>query len=516
MANTINSKEYVVLDVETNGLSSRYCDLLSISLYRPDTNTHYDRFLPLELESDVYTTWINGIKKKDLKNKAPLSQDEVNSLIKDFELDKRIILTYGRIDRTFLQQYFIRHKLEGFHLFRFYNFKKSIISSQFSRGIVTKDALCNVFNIDGVSDIHSGRNDCVLEWKLFKKMNNEKLFIDGHQRVYRFSDDYIIPASYLSLYPNFKYHSDSCVDATARYRVLKRFEVRSPLIQKFEMNINGVAMEHLLSSLLDAKEYKKEEKEMFLASNKKKLKYIGKIPSDFDDLLVTANKDGSLNALDKKDEEFVKRINLVLEEYRKGTSELIVYLKKNIFKNKAVRYQELTIKPKTKTLAICDFSTEDSILEMKTFGILKDDKVLPSQLYYQADGRNMYILSVEWLSNGVNFIISKVLELNATKKEIKPLIYQSKKKPKKAHRRRNRRTKAKKVLLTEEQKWERRFERYKRRLAEKSNNSIQIINYVGSRTDTTAKCLKCGNIWSARSDKIADRGCPKCRKTHYS
>ena len=70
-------KKYVVLDVETNGLSSLNDDLLSISIYKPDENKMYNRFLPLELNGDVYTTYINGITKKDLKGKQPLSQKEI-------------------------------------------------------------------------------------------------------------------------------------------------------------------------------------------------------------------------------------------------------------------------------------------------------------------------------------------------------------------------------------------------------------------------------------------------------
>ena len=60
----IDKSKYVVLDVETNGLSSLRDNLLSISLYRPDTEDSYSRFLPLELQKDVYTTYINGIKNE--------------------------------------------------------------------------------------------------------------------------------------------------------------------------------------------------------------------------------------------------------------------------------------------------------------------------------------------------------------------------------------------------------------------------------------------------------------------
>ena len=84
----VNSKDYVVLDVETNGLSSIRDDLLSISIYKPDDKKTYDSYLPLELSDWVETTWINGITEEMLKDKEPLTQEEFDKLIIDFELDK--------------------------------------------------------------------------------------------------------------------------------------------------------------------------------------------------------------------------------------------------------------------------------------------------------------------------------------------------------------------------------------------------------------------------------------------
>lgn len=105
---------YVVLDVETNGLSSLRDDLLSISIYKPDDRKMYDRFLPLELAKKVFTTHINGITKNDLKGTTPLKQKEVNELIQTFELDKRVILTFGSLDEKFIKNYFRRKNLYGF------------------------------------------------------------------------------------------------------------------------------------------------------------------------------------------------------------------------------------------------------------------------------------------------------------------------------------------------------------------------------------------------------------------
>ena len=97
MPNKINAKDYVVLDVETNGLSSLRDDLLSISIYKPDDKKTYNRFLPLELSDYVYTTDINGITSKMLKDKIPLTQEEFDKIINDFELENRTILIYGNI-----------------------------------------------------------------------------------------------------------------------------------------------------------------------------------------------------------------------------------------------------------------------------------------------------------------------------------------------------------------------------------------------------------------------------------
>lgn len=60
-------ENYVVLDIETNGLKSKEHDLLSISFYKPDDGREYHRFLPLHLNSNIYTAEVNGITEQDIK-----------------------------------------------------------------------------------------------------------------------------------------------------------------------------------------------------------------------------------------------------------------------------------------------------------------------------------------------------------------------------------------------------------------------------------------------------------------
>lgn len=166
-----NPAEYIVFDVETNGIDSKKYDLLTISFFKPDDGRSYSKFLPLELNSKVVTTEINGITEKDLDGATALTQDEFNQILDEFELDKRKILIYAgsNFDKVFLSAYMQRHGLTGIEKLNFYNIKKRIISSKYADGNITKDNLCRMFEIEGVQSIHSASNDCKLEWELFKK-----------------------------------------------------------------------------------------------------------------------------------------------------------------------------------------------------------------------------------------------------------------------------------------------------------------------------------------------------------
>ena len=112
---SIDPTEYVVFDVETNGLKSRQNDLLSISFYKPDDNKEYSRFLPLEKNDKITTTQFNGITDKDLVGATALTQEEFDYIVEEFELERRTILVYsGReFDQQFLSEYMKNHGLTG-------------------------------------------------------------------------------------------------------------------------------------------------------------------------------------------------------------------------------------------------------------------------------------------------------------------------------------------------------------------------------------------------------------------
>lgn len=429
MNNKINTENYVVLDVETNGLSSIYDDLLSISIYKPDDEKIYNRFLPLELSNDVYTTHINGITKDMLKDVKPLNQAELDKIIKEFELEKRTILTYGSIDEKFIKNYLKRKKINGFDKLKFYNFKHDIISSRFSEGNITKDNLCKIYGIDNVQEVHSGLNDCVLEWKLFRKMNGNKLIIINND-VFEFNEEYIIPVSYLTTYTNFKYCIKNFPKIKADINEVKKIKIDSSEIKKFETNISGISIEHLINSLLDVKDMDSETM-LFQIENKRKLKRIGRLPSQIYEIPIIFNRDGTISALHKEDEQKIKEVNKVTEIIKANIKPLIQYIKQDIFENEPIMSQELVINKKDNVLAKCDLSTKNKVIEIKTY--IPDMEKIKYQLYYQSNGRDIYILQTEWkrnLKKGLIFTLYKVdilSNIEVTDKEKKEAEIKSKK-----------------------------------------------------------------------------------------
>lgn len=407
---SIVAKDYVVLDVETNGLSSLNDDLLSISIYQPDTQKIYNRFFPLELDRNVYTTHINGITKKDLAKAKPLSQEELDTLIIEFDLCNRTILTYGSLDERFIRNYFKRKNLRGFEKLRFFNFKRNIISSRFSEGNITKDNLCVLYGIDNVQEQHNGINDCLLEWKLFEKLNGNKLLIT-HNRVFELNDSYIVPVSYLSTYPNFKYHTYNLPRFKCSTKVVKKLEIVSNSIKKFPTNFNGMTIEHLINVMLDVE---KMDSKQFLLENKMKLKYIGTLPSRYIEVPMSFNSDGTVYNVNEKDKALAEELNSFLLAIKKELVPLIDYIKNNLFKNQQILSQELVVHEDKNVLAVCDLSSKTAVLEIKTYKLDVDKSA--DQLFYESNGRDCYILQIDWhpKKKKMCFYISKVaFELDA-------------------------------------------------------------------------------------------------------
>lgn len=565
-----NPTEYVVLDVETNGLKSKQDDLLSISFYKPDDGKEYSKFLPLELNRKIVTTHINGITEKDLAGATALTQGEFDHIVKEFELEKRTILIYagGNFDVSFLSKYMKRHRISGFEKLNFYNFKRNVISSRYSRGNITKDNLCSIFKIEGVEAVHSGLNDCKLEWKLFEKMDGYFYLVTegwGEDNVYRLNEDYIIPASFLFSHPNLGRVICERPNIECQSTLVKSFEIDAKGIEKFPTNFTGKTIEHLINSMLDVD---KQDSRTFLLMNKLKLDFIGKIPNGALMVPMAFNLDGTVTALHKEDKVMEKRINSTAKNLKERIRPLVDFIKYEIFKNERILSQELVIDSENNILALCDLSTNKTILEIKTNHY--DSMVYKEQFFYEAKGRDIYHLKMEWVKDKDTNLLKKVIfhiffvdvhietpsssnwaegkrEEKRTKRiaEIQkylsssglslvsftnassPIKLQCKicehewniryetlmKKIPDCPKCKQKITGKKRTTMSEEDRKKLRADNYYEKILQKSNHTIVAINYVGAKDDVDAICVTCGHKWKSRADHLVDRcWCPVCKK----
>ena len=120
------------------------------------------------------------------------------------------------------------------------------------------------------------------------------------------NNDYIIPVSYLSSHPNLKSYIGELPNILFEQKIIKEFEVHSEKIKKFPTNFNGMTVEHLINTQLHVK---KIDSRSFLYANKSKLKYIGVLPSAYDIVPMSFNKDGTITAVRKQDKRMEQEIN---------------------------------------------------------------------------------------------------------------------------------------------------------------------------------------------------------------
>lgn len=123
----------------------------------------------------------------------------------------------------------------------------------------------------------------------------------------------------------------------------------------------------------------------------------------------------SIMSLNPIYDKYIDEINNVTKVLVGYLDPIFEYIKHNIFTTGIIMSQELSISPDGKVFACCDLSDKNSVLEIKTFGILQENNKisenLARQLYYESNGRNTYALSVNFtrhLNSKKNFIIDSV------------------------------------------------------------------------------------------------------------
>lgn len=397
--------KYIVLDVETNGFRTATDDLLSLTLYDPTTGMCYNRFLPLQMQPIVLTTYINGITTKNAEKNVHITQQELNFIIEYFNLKDKIILSYsggkGDFDYKFLTSYCKRNKLVGIDDLTIENIKNSVPDASFEvLGQMTKDNLCKVFGIDGVEKVHSGYNDCLLEWKLYEKLKSAPIFLLD-DNIYKYNPEYIIPISYylkskqLRKYANIEELGFNIIfNDVLKYNFPKQV-IRK--IKKFSTNITGISVEHAINNALNVQ---KQDNSEFLKFNKSKLERIGTLKSRINKIPISLGDNGKIIPLNSNDYNFVKEVNECTSIIIDNLTPVLQFIKENIFNSDIIKSQELVLSADNKFLAICDLSDENSILEIKTYNPTKDSlfsQSIATQLYFQSNGRKIYLMSLDYI-----------------------------------------------------------------------------------------------------------------------
>lgn len=563
---SVSPTDYVVLDVETNGLKSKEDDLLSISIYKPDDGKTFDRFLPLDLNTSIppNITAINGIRKRDLKGLLPLSQEEVDHLFSDFELNRRTILHYGPLDERFIRDYFQRNGLLGYTRMKFFNFKRLISATKFSDGSLTKDNLCEMFGIEGVTDVHSGMNDCILEWKLFEAIGGRNLIAKMRSfekwEIDVLSPDYIVPISYLATFSNLSKlypRPYICSDGLEIYNLT----VSGKDIKRFQTNFSGTTLEQLIAIMLNASKPTPEEQK-FMRDNYAKNERLGYAEhnTEFVPLVFTPEGTVVANSNKWKHKRMAKELNKTLTATRREISPLIEFIRYKIFNAKPIRSQELSVNEELNILALSDLSTDDAVLEIKT--TYRDAKAseFAEQIYYEARGRKSYLLTISWAYETVEFKISEVFtwpgknphknrgngrdtvskalesqncelveyfsstspirirckecgyEWNETYARIKGgRVVCPKCNPKQSRKSQSKQY----TRILPEESLRKRAELYTRKVTTLSEGLIVVDTnaYIGSKEKVIAYCTACSHVWMPRADHLLARCyCPICHK----
>ena len=148
-----------------------------------------------------------------------------------------------------------------------------------------------------------------LEWQLFEKFVCDKLLIKNNY-IYQFSEDYVIPASYLTSFPKLAEFANVEVPKLS-YQNSLLYEYYLPpkltkKIRKFPTNISGISIENIINSMIGAKECDNSD---FLNANNRKLKIVGKLPSEYEEIPVVKREDGTLKSLDPQYEEYIRAVN---------------------------------------------------------------------------------------------------------------------------------------------------------------------------------------------------------------
>ena len=153
---------------------------------------------------------------------------------------------------------------------------------------------------------------------------------------------------------------------------------------------------------------------------------------------------------------------------------------KTLVGGKEIVAQELTVNEEMRIMALCDLSTDDAVLEIKTSA--RAPEQYAEQLFYEARGRKTYLMTMDWRFGEVDFVISEVAVAPGEKPD-------------------KRREKAVRTLSTALE-----------------GEVIEVAAYDSSTSPVKVRCKECGHEWEETYPriKVGKCVCPVCHPDRVS
>lgn len=305
--------------------------------------------------------------------------------------------------------------------------------------------------------------------------------------MFRLNDNYIVPASLLITHPNLSRVLPDRPYIECESKVIKTFEIAAEGIEKFDTNITGMTIEHLINSMLSVN---RQDSQPFLLNNKKKLEFVGKIPNHKIIIPMEFNSDGTVLAMRQVDKKIEKRINNTNSNLKEKIRPVIEFIQSEIFQNEQIMSQELVVDYEHNILAKCDLSSSKAVLEIKTNSY--DSVAFKEQLFYESNGRKVYHLQMDWI---------KAPSSNALKKIVISIFLVD------VH-----------IDASRSPAWTRgvREEKREKRTAEIKEHllftNVELVSFTNVSSPIKLRCKSCGFEWELRYNVLMKKTlkCPRC------
>lgn len=372
----VPASAYCVLDAETTGLNPDKDDLIRLSLFDPLTGLTYVHSFPLEKQENVpgEAKKVNGLSRRRINRSNPFHfvDGDVSYLIETFHLEKRKILIYSDFDSLFVKRYFKDHHLAGYRTLNFFSLKRKIAYNPYDSKF-NKEDLAEALFVP-YKKKEQGLAECFLVWQLFKKIAPYPLITILGEKIYGYTERYLIPASELMNYVK-----------TDIFPLNKAVESKFEEICSCSIAYDVYSSSILKEALKNDLKAETEKDNEFSLKNHYLLTLLGK----FKESVKKEEKDASFSP---EDEEKIFRLEKDLKNF-------LPYLKGNVFHGGKVTYRELVKMESLKSYGYCDFSSISSSLTVKVRKVpYREEKekqmsdLYTYQMYVTSDVRSTYLL----------------------------------------------------------------------------------------------------------------------------